>query len=239
MFNVICIDPPYVFKDSLRQSDTKRSAQDQYDTMTMDDIKNLKINELAHKDAVIALWVPSSMLRDGLDLLKAWGFNYKQTWIWVKTKKNPLENLSKKIISSINNKASTADLKQTILDFDLNETLGFGLGHLGRNTHEVVLLGTRGKILKKLKNKSQRTVLFYKNVRHSQKPEELQDRLEKMFPDATYLEVFGRRQRPNWVVLGNQSPQSFGEDIRISINNLLNPISKETKDENAPIELNL
>jgi N6-adenosine-specific RNA methylase IME4 len=239
MFDVICIDPPYVFKDSLRQSDTKRSAQDQYDTMTMQDIKNLKINDLAAKDAVIALWVPSSMLQDGLELLKAWGFTYKQTWIWVKTKKDPLETLSKKIINAIDDKKTTTEIKQIISDFNLNDSLGFGLGHLGRNTHEVVLLGTRGKVYKKLKNKSQRTVLFYKNVRHSQKPEELQDRLEKMFPDCKLLEVFGRRSRPNWTVLGNQSPQTFGEDITVSINNLLNPISKDQIDENIVTELEL
>lgn len=131
MFDVICIDPPYVFKDSLRQSDTKRSAQDQYDTMTMQDIKNLKINDLAAKDAVIALWVPSSMLQDGLELLKAWGFTYKQTWIWVKTKKDPLETLSKKIINAIDDKKTTTEIKQIISDFNLNDSLGFCLGASG------------------------------------------------------------------------------------------------------------
>ena len=95
------------------------------------------------------------------------------------------------------------------------------MGHLFRQTHEICLIGINNNgVYKKLKNKSQRSVMFAENLKHSAKPELLQDRLELMFPDANFLEVFGRRSRSNWTVIGNESPTTLGEDIRISLANL-------------------
>ena len=41
------------------------------------------------------------------------------------------------------------------------------------------------------------------NVRHSQKPEIFQDRIESMTP-GPYLELFARRRRPGWDAWGNE-----------------------------------
>jgi len=54
-------------------------------------------------------------------------------------------------------------------------------------------------------------------LKHSKKPEILQDRIELMFPGEAYLEMFGRRERENWVVVGNEID---GEDIRDSMNRI-------------------
>jgi N6-adenosine-specific RNA methylase IME4 len=85
------------------------------------------------------------------------------------------------------------------------------MGRLFRQTHEICLIGTRGKIYKQLANKSQRSVGFAENLRHSAKPEDLQDSLEIMFPKARKLELFARRIRPDWTCLGNEID---GKDIR-------------------------
>jgi N6-adenosine-specific RNA methylase IME4 len=39
---------------------------------------------------------------------------------------------------------------------------------------------------------------------HSQKPEEIQDRLEQMYPSATKAEFFARRHRANWDCFGGE-----------------------------------
>jgi N6-adenosine-specific RNA methylase IME4 len=208
-FSAIVADCPWPFKDTLKMSDVPRGAAANYDTMTISDIQSLPVKMACHPDgAVLCLWVPSSLLAEGLETMKAWGFNYKQTWIWVKIKNDPFAKLK----------------KQKKIDWDKvdwNDFLSFGMGHLGRNVHEIVLVGTRGKIGKKLKNRSQRTVFFYKNTKHSKKPELLQDKLELMFPNQNYLEIFGRRMRPNWTIIGNESPETLNEDIFDSLDNLL------------------
>lgn len=203
-FSVIVVDPPWGgFSDKLTMSSTKRGAAANYPTMTTEQLCSLPVKNIADPNGcVLALWVIGSMLEDGLRVMKSWGFSQKQNWIWVKLKKDPFQHLQNK------------------KPINWDDFLSFGMGRLGRNVHEMVLIGTLGKVYKNLKNKSQRTVFFSQNEKHSKKPEILQDKLEIMFPNANYLELFGRRLRNNWTVIGNQSPLTMGENIELSINNL-------------------
>jgi len=58
-------------------------------------------------------------------------------------------------------------------------------------------------------------VSFAPNLRHSAKPEDLQDSLDIMFPKGNKLELFARRIRKDWVCLGDEICN--GEDIRVSL----------------------
>jgi N6-adenosine-specific RNA methylase IME4 len=190
------------------------------------DIIDLDIKSIAADDAILVLWVPSSKLQVGMDTMKAWGFDQKQTFIWVKTKKP--ENIFKSVKSQLlkDIRARILDKKAKILSpglldtFDLNQVLSFFMGRLFRQTHEIALVGVRGKIYTHLENKSQRSVMFGENIKHSAKPEELQDRLDLMFPTASKIELFARRDRDGWLCLGDECPSSLGEDIRDSIERL-------------------
>lgn len=208
-------------------SDVKRGASSQYSVLTNEAIKQLKVADLATENAVLALWVPSSLLQEGLDVMKSWGFRQTQTHIWVKIKNDPFENLFKDF-----KKKHPKDLSLSIVEFlklmileaksfDFDQLLAFGMGRLFRQTHEICLLGVRGKPYEKLKNKSQRSVHFDTNKKHSAKPEILQDRLAVMFPDAKKLEMFARRSKEGWTCVGLECPDSLGEDIRISLDRLL------------------
>lgn len=235
-FTVIVADPPYGFKDSLKMSDVARSAQSQYQTMSISEIRQLPIKSITDDDgAVLALWVPSCLLQEGLDIMKDWGFAHKQTYVWVKTKKDVFSDFNKWIrknvikksilnfeVSINGNKAYTNAFDKIIQgfkDINVNNFLSFGMGRLFRQTHELCLIGTsNNKIYKKLKNKSQRSVSLDENKKHSAKPELLQNSLEIMFPDCEKIELFARRQRQDWVCLGNQVCN--GEDIRVSLSKL-------------------
>ncbi len=231
-FRVIVSDPPWCFADKLNMSDVKRGAEANYNTMTMQDIKDLKVKDLADPNGcVLALWVPSSLLQDGLDTMKAWGFDQKQTYIWVKTKKNPFLSLKTKFTNAtvktpLSKEFTMAYLKgfvKGVLDkldsYDL-DILGFGMGRLFRQTHEICLIGTNNKkIYKHLKNKSQRSVSLDSNLKHSAKPDLLQNALETMFPDSERLEMFARRNKANWTCVGDEV--CGGEDIRESIKKLM------------------
>jgi N6-adenosine-specific RNA methylase IME4 len=88
-FDLIVCDAPWRFGDKLTMSDVKRGADANYDTMPLADIIALPVEKLAAKDAVLGLWVPSSMLQDGLDVMKAYGFKQKQIYTWMKASRNP------------------------------------------------------------------------------------------------------------------------------------------------------
>lgn len=228
-FRVIVSDPPWEFGDELKMSDVKRGASSQYSTLSIEDLKQLPVKDLADDDSVLVLWCPSSLISEGLDVMKSWGFKQTQTHIWVKTKKEVLSGLVRKAVSIIENlRTSSVDKNaKKILAF-LNDLakynpendLAFGMGRLFRQTHEIVLIGTRGKIYRHLKNKSQRSVHFYPVTKHSAKPELIQDMLDKMFPEADRLEMFARRQRKDWVCVGDECPSTMGEDIRDSLKRL-------------------
>lgn len=224
-FNIICADCPWPFSDPLSMTDTKRGAEANYNTMTMDDIKNLPIQNISADDSVLILWCPSSLLPQGLDIMKYWGFDFKQTNIWVKIKNNPLKFLTKNIFINLFQADSykLSSIKKIISDsvFDFNNILSFGMGRLFRQTHEIALIGVKGKVYKFIVNKSQRSVHLFKALKHSKKPELMQDMLEKMFPNfENKLELFARRDRDGWVCLGNEASLSYKEDINISLKKL-------------------
>lgn len=207
-------------------SNVKRGAQSQYDVLLDQDIIDLDVKSIAADDSMLVLWVPSSKLQVGMDTMESWGFDQKQTFIWVKTKKQ--ENIFKAVKSQLlkDIRAIILDKKAKILSpglldaFNLNQVLSFFMGRLFRQTHEIALVGVRGKIYTHLENKSQRSVMFGENIKHSAKPEELQDRLDLMFPTASKIELFARRDRVGWETVGNECPSSLGEDIRDSIERL-------------------
>src|SRR5713101_4046972 len=93
-FQVIVADCPFSFSDTLTMSDVKRGAEANYSTMTTQQLCDLPIKQIADPDgALLALWVPSSLLEDGMKIMSAWGFIQKQSYIWCKIKKEPLNEL--------------------------------------------------------------------------------------------------------------------------------------------------
>ncbi len=195
--NVIIADPPWSFSDSLKKmkKPVKRSAASQYAVMTPVQIAALPVQDIVDPDGcLLALWVPSSMLIQGLDVMKAWGFHLKQTFVWVKLKKDHQ------------------------LEPDWNNSTRVGMGRLFRASHEIALIGTSGKsVYPLLEDHSQRSVAFDLNAGHSIKPSTLHERLEIMFPNAKKCEMFARRSRTEWECLGNAID---GKDITVAIHDL-------------------
>lgn len=222
-YNIIVADPPYVFSDKLKMDNVPRGAEANYSLLKDKDLLNLDIKNLAAKDAILALWVPSSLLTLGLDIMNSWDFTHKQTYIWTKTKKDPLSSLKKKLLKFKDIKEMKNFISKDIDRLFVNEALSFGMGRIMRNCHEIALIGTRGKILSHLKNKSQRTVSFESVKRHSEKPEDLQNSLDLMFPDPALkrIEIFARRSRKNWTCVGLESPETLNQDVRDSIKSLI------------------
>lgn len=239
-YQVIVADPAWSFSDSLKMSDVARGAKANYNTMTISQIKGMPVKDISDPNgAILALWVPSSLLQEGLDTMKAWGFTHKQTYVWVKTKKEPFgevyKGMKKNLYSSIKwlveHKFPKNQSRSYIMDvtirglsklgfINLESILSFGMGRLFRQTHEICLIGINNKkIYKLLANKSQRSVSFGENLRHSAKPEHLQDSLEIMFPGTNKIELFARRVRPGWECYGNEVCN--GEDIYVSLAKLI------------------
>lgn len=86
-YQVIMADPPWDFATYSEKGDG-RSASQHYEVMSLEDIKRLPVLDLAAPDCVLFLWATAPMLRQGLGVLDAWGFEYKTYLPWVKLTKD-------------------------------------------------------------------------------------------------------------------------------------------------------
>ena len=85
-----------------------------------------------------------------------------------------------------------------------NEKVQIGMGWNVRGASESLLIGKMGNYpLPEPKNRP-KAVLEAPRTRHSEKPELSYLTIEKMYPDARKLEIFARKPRKGWFVVGNQ-----------------------------------
>ena|GEM_PF-879948 len=249
-YRVIVADPPWAFDDQLdgMKADTPRAAAANYPVLDLEALKALPVRELAEPDAVLGLWTPASMLREGLDVMAAWGFRQTQEWTWVKltsTEKTAEDGFGvlpdgtvavhqQVLLRTLAGLARRADRIQRSEHNEAIVTiplpLAFGMGRLARAAKETMLVGVRGQLYRHVRDKGIRDVFFAPAGKHSEKPECVQDALDRMVPEGKALELFARRQRDSfpdpvdrWTCIGNEAPATLGEDIRDSVQRLLRP----------------
>lgn len=76
------MDPPW---NEAGGGKIKRGADKHYSLMKTDEIMSLPIPDLVDQDGChIYMWVTNNHLQDGLDCLRAWGFEYITTITWTK-----------------------------------------------------------------------------------------------------------------------------------------------------------
>lgn len=79
-FSVIVADPPWDINQK-----GKRGAAAHYELMDLESIKNMPVEYLAQDNAHLWLWIPNGLLQEVLDVMKAWGFTYRDPLVWNKT----------------------------------------------------------------------------------------------------------------------------------------------------------
>ena len=85
-YRTIYADPPWQFQNRTGKVAPEHKRLTRYETMCLDDIKKLPIDDLADERSHLYLWVPNALLPDGLAVMKAWGFEYKTNIIWEKVR---------------------------------------------------------------------------------------------------------------------------------------------------------
>lgn len=80
-YKIIYADPPWKY----RQRGVQGACEKHYKTMSLDELKELPVPEIADKDCALFLWATFPTLPDALSLMEAWGFTYKTTaFVWLK-----------------------------------------------------------------------------------------------------------------------------------------------------------
>lgn len=91
-FSLIYADPPwkyqnYGYAETKSGTRAKRGVEKEYGTMTLKEICDLPIQDIAAPDCLLAMWWVPPMPQEALDVVKAWGFTLKtmKGFTWHKT----------------------------------------------------------------------------------------------------------------------------------------------------------
>lgn len=83
-FRVIYADPPWQYGDIRTGTQDSGGVVSQYETMSLDKICALPIRDLSIPDSVLFLWATSPLIPEAVEVIKAWGFKYKASFVWDK-----------------------------------------------------------------------------------------------------------------------------------------------------------
>ena len=93
-YSIIYADPPWDYKGQLQHagpgSGDTGGAERHFPTVTLRDLKELPVLEIAEPDSLLFLWATSPHLDQAIDLGKAWGFDWATiAFVWDKQRVNP------------------------------------------------------------------------------------------------------------------------------------------------------
>jgi N6-adenosine-specific RNA methylase IME4 len=87
-FSTVLADPPWQFQNRTGKVAPEHKRLNRYGTMPLSDICELPVSGICTGTAHLYLWVPNALLPDGLQVMAAWGFQYKANLVWHKIRKD-------------------------------------------------------------------------------------------------------------------------------------------------------
>ena len=80
-YGCVYADPPWAYSNK----GTRANVEDEYkSTMTVDEICEEPVSQLAADDCHLHLWTTNAFLFDARRVIESWGFEYKSCFVWVK-----------------------------------------------------------------------------------------------------------------------------------------------------------
>jgi N6-adenosine-specific RNA methylase IME4 len=174
----VLADPPWQFQNRTGKVAPEHRRLSRYGTLTLPDIVNLPVAEITTQTAHLYLWVPNALLPLGLQVMEAWGFEYKTNLVWHKVRKD-----------------GGPDGRGVGFYFrNTTELILFGVR--GKNARTLAPGRRQVNIITTMKRE------------HSRKPDELYDIIEACSPGPFIeLFARGPDPRHRWVTWGDQSEE--------------------------------
>ncbi len=87
-FGTVLADPPWRFANRTGKVAPEHRRLSRYGTLSFEEIAALPVADHVADRAHCYLWIPNALLPWGLQVLDAWGFEYKSNIIWHKVRKD-------------------------------------------------------------------------------------------------------------------------------------------------------
>lgn len=168
-------DPPWAYYG---QQDKWAAAAKFYTLASDDELMQLQVRSVMAPRSVLFLWATSPRLDFAIDLVRHWGLSYRGVaFVWVKTRKDGKPIGAQGVRPSIT-----------------------------KPTTELVIAASpvaKGRPLP-LCDEGIPQVVLSPRQEHSRKPDEVHERIDRMYPTARKLELFARRPYDGWDVWGDE-----------------------------------
>jgi len=178
-YKIIYADPAWsYYNDSTAKQDcttVKGMRRPPYEVMSSNEIKLLPVKEIADDNAILFIWTTDYHLAKCIEVITAWGFEYKTVgFVWAKKNKK-------------------------------GEQVCFMGAYTMKSGVELCLLATKGKNAHKLvKKHNVRAYIESPRLEHSKKPDEIRNRIVELVGDLPRVELFARQKTEGWNVWGNE-----------------------------------
>jgi N6-adenosine-specific RNA methylase IME4 len=199
-FGTIIADPPWNYNRTSGDKKLRGYSDKHYEPLSTADLAALPVQDVVADNAVLFLWTNGPFLADcsAQKIAEGWGFRPVTLMAWHKVQQKSLFG---------------------------SRTHGGGVGYWFRGNFEPILVATRGRSYRWSEQENwsaeQTNALFeHEKSRHSQKPPYVHQLVEDSIYPHPWLEMFGRRARTGWTVIGDGAPGCEGEDIRASLERL-------------------
>lgn len=179
-YNTIYADPPWQFQNRTGKVAPENKKLMRYETMSLADIKALPVDKIAGEKAHLYLWVPNALLPAGLEVMDAWGFEYKSNIVWEKIRKD-----------------GGPDGRGVGFYFrNVTELLLFGIKKKSAPNRTLPPARSQVNILRTMKRE------------HSRKPDEIIPIIESCSQEPR-IELFARGTRSGWDMWGNEATPEY------------------------------
>jgi N6-adenosine-specific RNA methylase IME4 len=85
-YRVVYADPPWKYGNEMPSYVTV--PEDYYPSMSISELCDMPIDNMTQDNAVLFMWVTSPLLEECFQVIRAWGFKYKTSFVWDKVKHN-------------------------------------------------------------------------------------------------------------------------------------------------------
>jgi len=87
-YRTVLADPPWRFENRTGKVAPEHKRLNRYQTLSLDEIKEIPVHLAVANDSHLYLWVPNALLKEGLEVMQAWGFTYKTNIVWHKIRQD-------------------------------------------------------------------------------------------------------------------------------------------------------
>jgi len=159
-------------------------AENVYPCLALEELAAIPVRDLAEEDSVLFVWATFPLIQTALDLIPAWGFEYKTLgFSWIKTNKDGTPCFG---VGSYTKSNCEVCLMAT-------------RGHVGR-----LIKGREDDGTLRVRSNHVSSVVMARRRKHSQKPGEVRERIVALFGDVSRIELFARETAEGWDSWGDE-----------------------------------